>query len=173
LDLNFKEELSAMEKYLAQRLGVNGLCDGVYSIESSFVVGQRTDPITASATSVECGNACWKTIERAMGIAIAQADFPEPEPTMVVMPTDLARDYFVRFVRDEVYAIMSNQAPYADILPADGSTDDCVDVRVNIGIYWINKSRWIRMSVHRTNKKPVYPRIREWFLIRETDNIMF
>lgn len=167
-----KEELSTMEKYLAQRLGINGLCDGVYSIETSFVVGQLTEPVVALATSIECANACWKMIERAMDIALNETDFPEASKEMVVLHPDLVKDYFIRFVKDEVYAMFTDQDPYKGHLPRHRETDN-LDLRVNLGIYWINKSRWIRMSTHKTTQSHIYPRVVNWHMVRETDNIMF
>lgn len=189
LDLTAKEEFTEVEKYLVQRIGVNGRhrrdtlgpsnpADDLYSIETSFVVAQLTSQSRALEIADEVAAAIWKMIVRMMDIALNDSTYPEPLGRYVVLPMDLARGYCQSFVVGQLSAMLQDKAPYQGVLPADGSvTTGMNDLCINVGIYWdaegAGRRRWIQLKAFHRAQKPVYPRCVDWHAKRSTNEIYY
>jgi hypothetical protein len=113
-----------------------------------------------------------------MDIALNDATYPEASSRFFVMPPDVMREYCLRFVQSQLFAMLRDEEPYHGVLPADGSqTSGMNDLCLNVGIYWNAegqaRKRWVQIKAFQRSQKPVYPRIVDWHAKKFTNKIYY
>lgn len=190
IDLTAKEKFTTVEQYLVDRIGINGRhrrekagptkpSEDLYSIETSFVVAKLADTDERAVMfSEEVARAIWKMVLRMQDIALNDSTYPDTSARYAMLPPDLAEAYCMAFVRNQLFAMLRDQAPYNGVLPADGSqTRGMNDLCINVGIYWdaegAARKRWIQIKAFHRSQKPVYPRCVDWHSKKFTNEIYY
>lgn len=154
---------SKVEQYLFDRIQCVIDRNGVYSLESSFIIEHYTVVEEAVRVGSDFSKCAWSVMQDILDRALFMPQYVEKMHKVVPLDDEEAKLYIERFLLEEGIDALRGVGKYKDIVSSKYIFEKYKgalrsEIRIALGIYWSARMRYMRVATYEckpiiTNKK--------------------